>query len=63
MYFRKINIVHPKFMKKYTIHPIIAYIIHLSGMEGAHINELAASVENRKSDCKWQIDRKLKCGI
>ena len=41
MYFRKINIVHPKFMKRYTIHPIIAYIVHLSGMEGAHINELA----------------------
>ena len=43
MYFRKINIVHPKFMKRYTIHPIIAYIVHLSGMEGAHINELQAS--------------------
>jgi len=41
LYFRKINIVHPKFMKRYTIHPIIAYIVHLSGMEGAHINELA----------------------
>jgi hypothetical protein len=27
-------------MKRYTIHPIIAYIVHLSGMEGAHINEL-----------------------
>ena len=24
---------------------------------------LAASVENRKSDCKWHIDRKLKYGI
>lgn len=29
----------------------------------AYIYSLAASVENRKSDCKWQIDRKLKCGI
>lgn len=28
-------------MKRYTIHPIIAYIVHLSGMEGAHINELS----------------------
>ena len=33
-------------MKRYTIHPIIAYIVHLSGMEGAHINELAASLED-----------------
>ena len=48
MYFRKINIVHPKFMKRYTIHPIIAYIVHLSGMEGAHINELQASRKKRQ---------------
>ena len=27
-------------MKRYTIHPIIAYIVRLSVMEGAHINEL-----------------------
>ena len=47
MYFRKINIVHPKFMKRYTIHPIIAYIVHLSGMEGAHINELAVILKKR----------------
>jgi hypothetical protein len=33
-------------MKRYTIHPIIAYIVHLSGMEGTHINELAASVKD-----------------
>jgi len=33
-------------MKRYTIHPIIAYIVHLSGMEGAHINELATSIMN-----------------
>lgn len=31
-------------MKRYTIHPIIAYIVHLSGMEGTHINELAVIV-------------------
>ena len=41
-------------MKKYTIHPIIAYIIHLSGMEGAHINELSAILA---SDCT-RIDKK-----
>jgi len=34
-------------MKKYTIHPIIAYIVHLSGMEGAHINELAVILRKR----------------
>lgn len=36
-------------MKKYTIHPIIAYIVHLSGMEGAHINELAVIVKRQRS--------------
>jgi len=49
LYFRKINIVHPKFMRRYTIHPIIAYIVHLSGMEGAHINELCLIVESRRT--------------
>ena len=33
-------------MKRYTIHPIIAYIVHLSGMEGAHINELCGSLKD-----------------
>ena len=47
MYFRKINIVHPKFMKRHTIYPIIAYIVHLSVMEGAHINELAFIVKRQ----------------
>jgi hypothetical protein len=37
-------------MKRYTIHPIIAYIVHLSGMEGAHINELA--VRQRQQPAK-----------
>ena len=32
-------------MKRYTIHPIIAYIVRLSVMEGAHINELSLSVK------------------
>lgn len=32
-------------MRRYTIHPIIAYIVHLSGMEGAHINELCGIVK------------------
>jgi hypothetical protein len=31
-------------MKRHTIYPIIAYIVHLSVMEGAHINELAAII-------------------
>ncbi len=35
-------------MKRYTIHPIIAYIVHLSGMEGAHINELGTRLRNQK---------------
>ena len=61
MYFRKINIVHPKFMKRYTIHPIIAYIVHLSGMEGAHINELCAIQErqylgrNQNKNCNFVV--------
>jgi len=36
-------------MKRYTIHPIIAYIVHLSGMEGAHINELSLSVKSQRT--------------
>jgi len=42
-------------MKRYTIHPIIAYIVHLSGMEGAHINELPAMLERRP--CKITTTR------
>ena len=34
-------------MKRYTIHPIIAYIVRLSVMEGAHINELYARLRDR----------------
>lgn len=60
MYFRKINIVHPKFMKRYTIHPIIAYIVHLSGMEGAHINELATSLKKNHSADNLLPDEKTK---
>ncbi len=55
MYFRKINIVHPKFMKRHTIYPIIAYIVHLSVMEGAHINELPPSVKRQKRINNLQI--------
>jgi hypothetical protein len=36
-------------MKRYTIHPIIAYIVHLSGMEGAHINELGNIIIEKKT--------------
>lgn len=37
-------------MKKYTIHPIIAYIVHLSGMEGAHINELCGMLKRQTTN-------------
>jgi len=39
-------------MKRHTIYPIIAYIVHLSVMEGAHINELCATQKDDSATIK-----------
>ena len=47
-------------MKRHTIYPIIAYIVHLSVMEGAHINELPASLKDDKARMNERNKHKVK---